>query len=53
MIMMIQDLLAGFVELLRAVVRIADLSKDALIQLLLYGDHDRSNDLNRSTLELA
>ena len=26
---------------------------DALIQLLLYGDHDLSNDLNRSILELT
>ena len=46
-------LLAGIVELLRPVVQIADLSNDALIQLLLYGDHDFSNDLNRSILELT
>ena len=45
-----QVLLAGIVELLRPVVQIADLSNDALIQLLLYGDHDLSNDLNRSIL---
>ena len=48
-----QVLLAGIVELLRPVVQIADLSNDALIQLLLYGDHDLSNDLNRSILELT
>ena len=48
-----QDLLAGIVELLRPVVQIADLSNDALIQLLLYGDHDLSNVLNRSIFELT
>ena len=48
-----QVLLAGIVESLRPVVQIADLSNDALIQLLLYGDHDLSNDLNRSILELT
>ena len=41
------------VEVLRLVVQIADLSNDALIQLLLYGDHDLSNDLNRSILEFV
>ena len=29
------------------------LSKDALMQLLLYGDQDLSNDLNRNLLELT
>ena len=48
-----QDLLAGIVELLRPVVQIADLSNDALTQLLLYGDHDLSCDMNRSILELT
>ena len=48
-----RDLLAGIVELLRPVIQIADLSNDALTQLLLYDDHDLSNDLNRSTLELT
>ena len=48
-----QDLLAGMVALLRPVVQIADLSNDALTQLLLYGYHDLSDDLNRSILELT
>ena len=48
-----QDLLAGIVELLRPVIQIAVLCNDALTQLLLYGDHDVSNDLNRSILELT
>ena len=48
-----QDLLAGTAELLRPVKQIADLSNDALTQLLLYGDHDLSNHLNRSILEFT
>ena len=39
-----RDLLAGIVELLRPFVQITNLSNDALIQLLLYGD--LSYDLN-------
>ena len=35
-----KDVLSAIVELLRPVVQIADLSNDALIQLLLYGDHN-------------
>ena len=48
-----QDFLAGTVQLLRPVVQIADLSNDALIQLLLYGDHGLPNDLKRSIQELT
>ena len=48
-----QDLLAEIAELLRPVVQIADPSNDALTQLLLYGDNDLSNNLNRSILELT
>ena len=48
-----QDLLAGIAELLRPVVQIADLSNNALTQLLLYGDNDLSNNVNRSILELT
>ena len=48
-----QDLLAGNAALLRSVKQIADLSDDALTQLLLYGDDDLSNHLNRSILELT
>ena len=47
-----QDLLPRIVELLRPV-QIADPSNDALTHLLLYGDHDLYNDLNRSILELT
>ena len=48
-----QDLLAEIAESLRPVVQIADLSNDALTKVFLYGDHDFSNDLNRSVLELT
>ena len=48
-----QDLLAGIAELLQQVVQIADLSDHFLTQLLLYGDNDLSNNLNRSILELT
>ena len=48
-----RDLLAGTVELLRPFVQIASLSNDALTQLLLYGDQDLSNDLNKNILELS
>ena len=45
-----RDLLAGIVELLRPFVQIANLSNDALTQLLLYGDQDLSNDLNKNKI---
>ena len=48
-----QDLLAGIVELLGPFVQIADLSNDALAQLLLYGNQNLFNDLNRSILDLT
>ena len=48
-----QDLLARVAELLRPFVQITDLSNDALTQLLLYGNQDLSNDLNRNILELT
>ena len=48
-----RDLLAGIVELLRPCVQIASLSNVALTQLLLYGDQDLSNDLNKNILELT
>ena len=47
-----RDLLAGTSELLRPFVQITNLSNDALIQLLLYGDQHLSHDLNRNILEL-
>ena len=45
-----QDLLAGIAELLQPDKQIGDLSKDALTQLLLYGDHNLFNHFNRSTV---
>ena len=48
-----QDFLARFAKLLRSFVQITDLSYDALTQLLLYGNQDLSNDLNRNILELT
>ena len=48
-----QDLLARVAESLRSFVQITDLSNDALIQLLLYGNQDLSNDLNKNILELT
>ena len=47
-----QDPLARVAELLRPVVQIADLSIVALNQLLLYGNQNLSNDLNRNILDL-
>ena len=48
-----RDLLAGIVELLRPFVQITNLSNDALIQLLLYGDQYLSYDLNRNIIALT
>ena len=48
-----QVLLARVAELLRSFVQITDLSNDALTQLLLYGNQDLSNELNRNILELT
>ena len=48
-----RDLLAGIVKLLRPFVQIANLSNDALTHLLLYGDQDLSNDLNKNILKLT
>jgi hypothetical protein len=48
-----RDLLAGVAELLRPFVQITNLSNDVLTQLLLYGDQDFSNDLNRNILEIT
>ena len=46
-------ILARVAELLRSFVQITDLSNDALTQLLLYGNQDLSNNLNRNILELT
>ena len=48
-----RDLFAGIVELIRPFRQITDLSNDSLTQLLLYGDQDLSNDMNRNILELT
>ena len=48
-----RDLLAGIVELLRPFMQITNLSNDALIQLLLYGDQYLPYNLNRNILELT
>ena len=48
-----RDLFAGIVELIRPFIQITDLSNDSLIQLLLYGDQDLTDDLNRNILELT
>ena len=49
----LRDLVAGIVELIRPFRQITDLSNDSLTQLLLYGDQDLSNELNRNILELT
>ena len=48
-----RDLLAGIEELLRPFVQIANLSNNALTQLLLYGDKDLSCEVNRDFLRLT
>ena len=48
-----RDLLAGIEELLRPFVQIANLSNDALTQLLLYGDEDLSYEMNSDILRLT
>ena len=48
-----RDLLAGIEELLRPFVQIANLSNDALTQLLLYGDKDLSYEMNSDILRLT
>ena len=48
-----QNLLAGIVELSRPFAQFTNLSNDSLTNLLLYGDQDLSNELNRNILELT
>ena len=47
-----RDLLAG-VSVLRPLVQINSLSNNVLTQLLLYGDKDLSNDVNKEILQLT
>ena len=46
-----QDLLAGVSELLRPFVQIETLPNNILVQYLLYGNKELSNDINRNILE--
>ena len=46
-----QDLLAGVSELLRPFVQIDTLPNKVLVQYLLYGNKELSNDINRNILE--
>ena len=47
------DLLAGIEGLLRPFVQIANLSNDALTELLLYGDKDLSHEVKGDILRLT
>ena len=46
-----QDLLAGVLELLQPFVQIDTLLNNVLVQYLLYGNKELSNDINRNILE--
>ena len=48
-----QHILAGVSVLLREFVEINSLPNDALIQILLYGDRNLSNEINKSILEMT
>ena len=48
-----RDLLAGVSNLLRPFAQINSFSKSALIQLLLYGKKDLSDDINKDILQLT
>ena len=48
-----QDLLARVTDLLRPFVEITNLPSNLLIHLLLYGDQNLPNDLNKSIIELT
>ena len=48
-----RHLFAEIAELVQPFIQITDLSNGSLIQLLLYGGQDLSNDLNRNILELT
>ena len=46
-----RDRLTGVSEFLRPVVQIDTLSNNVLVQYLLYGNKELSNDLNKNTIE--
>ena len=48
-----RGLLAGIVELIRPLRQITNLSNDSFTQLLLYGDQDISNELNKKYTRIA
>ena len=48
-----RDLLAGVSELLRSFVQIDTLPKNILIEYLLYGNKNLTDDVNRSIFELT
>ena len=48
-----QDLLARVMDLLRPFVEITNLPSNLSIHLLLYGDQNLPNDLNKSIIELT
>ena len=48
-----RHLLAGVSVLLRQFVEINSLSNDVLVQILLYGDKNLSNEINKSILKLT
>ena len=48
-----RDLLAGISVELRPFVDINSLPNDVLVQILLYGDKDLSNEINKNILELT
>ena len=48
-----RDLLAGVSQLVRPFVQINSLSNIVLIKLLLYGDKDLSENINKNILELT
>ena len=48
-----RDLLGGVSVVLQPFVQINTLSKNVLVQLVLYGDKARSSDVNKHVLELT
>ena len=48
-----QDPLARVTDLLRPFLEITDLPSDLLIHLLLYGDQNLPNELNKNKIELT
>ena len=48
-----RDLLAGVSDLLRPFAQINSFSNSALVQLLLYGDKELSDDINKDILQLT